>query len=408
MKTISKSQNIQKVRSDIRGPVFEESLRLRAQGIDVLRLNTGNPGIFGFGLPESLREAVLKNLDTAVPYGDAKGWPQARQAIADYHNKQKGFPNVSPDDVFIGNGVSELAQMVMTALLNPGDEVLVPSPNYTIWSNSAYIAGGTPVHYICDEQAGWMPDLDDIRSKVTSRTRAILIINPNNPTGVLYSKDVLLGILQIARENDLIVISDEIYDRLVMDDLTHYSCAALAPDLFIITTNGLSKSHIVCGFRCGWMVFSGPKDHAAEYIQGIQALASMRLCSNTVSQIVIPAALADNESTQSMVRPGGRLFEQRNATVRELAKLEPLGVTFVPSVAAFYIFPKIDAKRYNITNDTQFCLDFLRAKHIMVINGTGFDWKEPDHVRVIMLPEVDKLVWAIQELGDFLQSYRQK
>jgi alanine-synthesizing transaminase len=343
-----------------------------------------------------------------VPYCDVKGLPEARQAIADYHNKQKGFPNISIDDIYIGNGVSELVQMAMTSLLNPGDEILVPMPNYPIWSNCTYISGGKPVHYLCDEQAGWMPDVDDIRQKVTSKTKAILIINPNNPTGVLYSKDVLLDILQVARESGLLVFADEIYDRLVLDGLTHHSCAALAPDLFVVTTNGLSKSHIVCGYRCGWMVFSGPKDHAAGFIQGIQQIAAMRLCANTLAQVVIPAALADDESTQSMIKPGGRIAQQRDATVRELKKLEPLGVTFVPSCAAFYIFPKIDIKRYNITDDAKFCLDFLREKHIMLINGRGFDWKEPDHVRIIMLPEVDKLVWAVQELGDFLLGYRQE
>ena len=407
MKPIKKSDNMKMVRSDIRGPIYEESLRLRAQGVNVLRLNTGNPGIFGFGLPDSLREALLKGMDTAVPYCDVKGLPEARQAIADYQNKIKNFPDISLDDIYIGNGVSELVQMAMTALLNPGDEFLVPTPNYPIWANCAYIAGATPVHYICDEQAGWMPDVNDIRSKVNNKTKAILIINPNNPTGVLYSKEVLLDILQIAREHNLVVFSDEIYDRLVMDGLIHYSCASLAPDLFVVTTNGLSKSHIVCGFRCGWMVFSGPKEHATEYMQGIQQLAAMRLCSNTLAQVVIPAALADDESTQSMIKPGGRLLEQRDATVCELAKLEPLGVTFVRPCAAFYVFPRIDAKRYNITDDSKFCLDFLREKHIMLINGRGFDWIEPDHVRIIMLPEVDKLVWAIRELGDFLQSYRQ-
>jgi len=408
MKQIPKSDKMQPVRSDIRGPVYEESLRLKAQGINVLRLNTGNPGVFGFGLPDSLRQALLNGMDKGVPYCDVRGLPEALQAIADYQNKQKGFPNVSVDDIYIGNGVSELAQMAMTALLNPGDEILVPMPNYTIWSNTAYIAGGKPVHYLCDEQAGWMPDISDIRSKVNSRTKAILIINPNNPTGVLYSKDVLLDILQVARENNLVVFADEIYDRLVMDGLTHHSCAALAPDLFVVTTNGLSKSHIVCGFRSGWMVFSGPKEHAAGFIQGVHQQASMRLCSNTLAQVVIPAALADSEFTQSMVRPGGRLLEQRDATVRELTKLEPLGVSFVKPCAAFYLFAKIDAKRYNITDDTQFCLDFLREKHIMLINGTGFDWPEPDHVRIIMLPKVDKLSKAMQDLGDFLQGYSQK
>jgi len=407
MEPILRANNMEKVRSDIRGPVYEESLRLGKEGIKVLRLNTGNPGSFGFGLPESLREAVISGLDKTVVYSDSKGMPESRQAIAKYHNEQKGFPNVTPDDVYIGNGVSELAEMLTAALLNPGDEFLVPAPNYPLWSNCAYIMGAKPVHYMCDEQAGWMPDIDDIRKKVTSKTKAILIINPNNPTGVVYAKEVLMDILQVARENNLVVISDEIYDRIVMDEVEHHSCAALAPDLFVITTNGLSKSHIVCGFRCGWMVLSGPKKHAESFIQGIQQIATMRLCSNTVAQVVIPAALADNKSTQDMVVPGGRIYEQRQATMDELTKLEPLGVTFVRPSAAFYIFPKIDAKRYNITNDSQFCLDFLKAKHVMLVNGTGFDWPNPDHVRIVMLPKPEEMAKAIRDLGDFLQTYRQ-
>jgi alanine-synthesizing transaminase len=400
---------MENVRSDIRGAIYDESMRMKAQGIDVLRLNTGNPGTFGFPMPESVKQALIKGMDHAVPYSDSKGLPEARQAIADYHNKVKGFPNVSPErDIYVGNGVSELAQMAMIALLNPGDEILVPMPNYPVWSNAAYIAGAKPVYYMCDEQAGWMPDVESIRKNVTGRTKAILIINPNNPTGVLYSKDVLLDVLQVAREHNLVVFADEIYDRIIMDGLVHHSCAALAPDIFVVTTNGLSKSHIVCGFRSGWMVFSGPTGSATEFITGIHQQASMRLCPNTLAQTIIPAALADNESTQAMVRPGGRLLEQRNATVRELKKLEPLGLSFVEPCAAFYLFLKIDAPRYNITDDKKFCLDLLKAKHIMLINGTGFGWQEPDHVRVIMLPEADKMTKAVRDIGEFLQGYRQE
>ena len=408
MQKIMKSDKTQMVRSDIRGPIYEESLRLINEGVEVLRLNTGNPGMFGFGLPESLEKSVLENYSNAVPYSDSRGIPAVRAAIADYHNKRKNFQNITTEDVYIGNGVSELAQMAMLALLNPGDEVLVPMPNYPLWSNCVYVAGAVPIHYMCDEQAGWMPDVADIRAKITDRTRAMLIINPNNPTGVLYGRDVLTDILQVAREHGLIVFSDEIYDRLVMDNLTHHSCAALAPDLFVVTTNGLSKSHIICGYRSGWMVFNDSEKIGTDFIQGVLKLASMRLCPNTLAQMLIPAALDDEESTRDMLVPGGRLYEQRNATVRELSKLEPLGVTFVKPCAAFYIFPKIDAKRYNITDDAKFCMDFLRQKHIMLINGRGFDWKDPDHVRVIMLPEAEKLAWAIRELGEFLQSYWQE
>ncbi|MCL2699310.1 MAG: aminotransferase class I/II-fold pyridoxal phosphate-dependent enzyme, partial [Defluviitaleaceae bacterium] len=310
MKQVQRADRMANVRSDIRGAIYDESMRMKAQGIDVLRLNTGNPGTFDFPMPDSVRQALLKSMEKAVPYTDSKGDPGVRQAIADYHNKVKGFPTVSPEnDIYVGNGVSELAQMAMLALLNPGDEILVPMPNYPVWSNAAYIAGAQPVHYMCDEQAGWMPDVASIRANVTSRTKAILIINPNNPTGVLYSKEVLLDVLQVARENNLVVFADEIYDRIVMDELTHHSCGALAPDLFVVTTNGLSKSHIICGFRSGWMVFSGPTELGKDFITGIHQQASMRLCPNTLAQFVIPAALTDDESTQAMVRPGGRLYE---------------------------------------------------------------------------------------------------
>ena len=310
MEEILRAEKLKYVHSDIRGPIFEESNRMRAAGIDVLRLNTGNPATFGFGIPASVKNALLENVDKAAAYCDLRGMPAAREAIYQYHLK-KNLPNINNEDIFIGNGVSELVSMALTALLNNGDEILIPSPDYSLWTNSAYIAGGVPVHYICDEQSSWYPDIADIRSKITSKTKAILIINPNNPTGAVYPKEVLLEIADIAREHDLIVFSDEIYDRLIMDNVPHTSLAELCPDLFCVTFNGLSKSHIVCGFRCGWMIISGNKEKGKDYIGGINALAAMRLCSNALMQLVIPAALADNESTQEMLVPGGRLYEQR-------------------------------------------------------------------------------------------------
>ncbi len=403
MDLILKSDKLQNVHSDIRGPVFMEANRMRAEGIDVLRLNTGNPATFGFGMPDSVRNALLNNADKAVAYCDLKGMPDARESICAYH-KAKGIEGITPDDVFIGNGVSELVTMVLTALLNYNDEILVPAPDYSLWTNSVYIAGAKPVHYICDEQSEWYPDLEDIRKKITPKTRAIVLINPNNPTGTLYPKELLEQIVAIAREHNLVIFSDEIYDRLVMDGLEHVSTATLCPDLLCITMNGLSKSHIVCGFRCGWMLISGAKDKAQDFIAGIRALCAMRLCANALMQLVIPAALDDPESTRAMLVPGGRLYEQREACCRELAKIP--GVSFVKNKAAFYIFPKLDS-RFNITDDQQFAMDYLHSKHVMIIPGRGFNWPTPDHFRIVMLPEPEQMAKAMRDLGDFLADYHQ-
>ena len=405
MNSIKRSDKLQHVHSDIRGPVYFEALRMQREGIQVLRLNTGNPGSFRFQMPDSIRQALEGQLDRAVPYCDLKGMPEAREAICAYH-KKKGFQDVTPDDIFIGNGVSELVPMALTALLNFGDEILIPSPDYSLWTNSAWMSGAVPVYYVCDEQANWFPDPADIRRKITSRTRAILLINPNNPTGVLYPKELLEEILEIAREHDLVVFSDEIYDRLVMDGKEHISTASLAPDLTVITTNGLSKSHIICGFRCGWMVISGPRGRADDFIDGVISLASMRLCANAVTQLVIPAALQDEASTKSMLVPGGRLYEQREVTVRELNRIP--GVSVVKNDAAFYTFPRLDIRRFHITDDEKFAMDFLHAKHIMIVPGRGFGWAQPDHFRVVMLPEPEILERAVHDLGDFLSTYRQE
>ncbi len=404
MREILRSDKLQNVHSDIRGPVFVEAMRMRKEGIDVLRLNTGNPATFDFKMPDSVRNALINNADKAVAYCDLKGMPDAREAICNYH-KGKGIEGITPDDVFIGNGVSELVTMALTALLNYGDEILVPAPDYSLWTNSVWIAGAKPVHYICDEQADWYPDINDIKSKITPKTKALVIINPNNPTGALYPKEVLEELVQIAREHELVIFSDEIYDRLVMDDLEHISTATLAPDLLVCTMNGLSKSHIVCGFRCGWMVVSGAKDNAKDFIAGLVQLSAMRLCANALMQLVIPAALNDPESTKAMIVPGGRLYEQREATCRELAKID--GISFVKNSAAFYLFPKVDVKKFNITDDQQFAMDYLHSKNVMIIPGRGFSWKEPDHFRIVMLPEPEQIAKAMRDLGDFLKDYRQ-
>ncbi len=404
MREIIRSDKLQNVHSDIRGPVFVEAMRMRKEGIDVLRLNTGNPATFDFKMPDSVRNALINNADKAVAYCDLKGMPDARESICDYH-KGKGIQGITPDDVFIGNGVSELVTMALTALLNYGDEILVPAPDYSLWTNSVWIAGAKPVHYICDEQANWYPDINDIKSKITPKTKALVIINPNNPTGALYPKEVLEELVQVAREHQLVIFSDEIYDRLVMDDLEHISTATLAPDLLVCTMNGLSKSHIICGFRCGWMVVSGAKENAKDFIAGLVQLSAMRLCANALMQLVIPAALNDPDSTREMIVPGGRLYEQREATCRELAKIE--GISFVKNSAAFYLFPKIDVKKFNITDDQQFAMDYLHSKNVMIIPGRGFSWKEPDHFRIVMLPEAEQIAKAMRDLGDFLKDYRQ-
>ncbi len=404
MREIKRSDKLLHVHSDIRGPVFFESNRMIKEGIDVLKLNTGNPATFDFKMPESVRNALLGNADKAVAYCDLKGMPEAREAICNYH-KGKGISGITPDDIFIGNGVSELVTMALTAFLNFGDEILIPTPDYSLWTNSVHMAGAKPVHYVCDESSLWYPDINDIKAKITSRTKAIVIINPNNPTGALYPKELLEDIISVAREHQLVIFSDEIYDRLVMDGPEHTSVASLCDDLLCVTMNGLSKSHIICGFRCGWMVISGAKENASDFVMGLIQLASMRLCANALTQLVIPAALEDTESTRSMIIPGGRLYEQREACCRELDKIE--GITYVKNSAAFYMFPKLDIKRFNITDDQQFAMDFLHSKHIMIVPGRGFNWSEPDHFRIVMLPEPDTLAKAMRDLGDFLKDYKQ-
>ncbi len=393
------------VHSDIRGELYREALAMQQQGIDVLKLNTGNPAAFGFPLPESIRAALDGHIAEGVPYCDFQGMPAAREAIARYE-RSKGIEGMEPGDVFIGNGVSEVVNFALMPLLNPGDEVLIPTPNYSLWSNTILLAGAKPVYYHCDEASDWNPDVADLRSKVTCKTRAIVIINPNNPTGALYDTQILQQIVQVAREHELILFSDEIYDRLVMDGKTHVSTAALAPDLTVVTMNGLSKSHSLCGYRCGWMVISGPRAATEHYKQGIIQLTSMRLCSNALAQIVIPAAIDDMETPAAMVRPGGRLYEQRKATLEVLDGID--GISYVKNVAAFYLFPRVDAKKFGITDDKKFAKDLLHATNMLVVPGSGFDWAEPDHFRLVMLPEAPVLKDAMTRMGNFLKDYHQK
>ena len=386
------ADRMESVHSDIRGPLFVEALAMQKNGIDVLKLNTGNPAAFGFPQPESIRRAIETQTHRAVAYCDFQGMPEARDAIIRYESG-KGVPGLRMEDIYIGNGVSEVVNFALMPLLNPGDEVLIPTPNYSLWSNTVILAGAKPVYYRCDEASDWNPDIADVRSKVTCKTRAIVIINPNNPTGALYGKDILEQMLQIAREHDLVVFSDEIYDRLVMDGLEHISTASLAPDLTVVTMNGLSKSHSLCGYRCGWMAISGPLERTEIYRRGINQLTSLRLCANALAQLVIPAALEDAETPAAMVRPGGRLYEQRAATLQVLDQIE--GISYVKNKAAFYLFPKLDVKKFNITNDKIFARDLLRAARILIVPGSGFDWKEPDHFRIVMLPEPEVLSSAI-------------
>lgn len=404
LRTFEKAKKLDHVLYDVRGPVVDEANRMEEHGLKILKLNIGNPAPFGFTAPE---EVILDMRDSIVNcqgYSDSRGIFAARKAVMQYAQIKK-IPNVTMKDVYTGNGASELIQLSMHALLNNGDEVLVPSPDYPLWTACVNLAGGTAVHYICDEQSEWYPDLADIESKVTPKTKAIVVINPNNPTGALYPKEVLEGIVEIARRHELIIFSDEIYDRLVMDGGQHISTASLAPDLFCVTFSGLSKSHMVCGFRVGWMILSGNKAMAKDYIAGINMLSNMRLCSNVPGQSIIQTALGGYQSVNEYIVPGGRIYEQREYIYKALNDIP--GISAVKPKAAFYIFPKIDTKKFNITDDTQFALDFLKEKRVLIVPGSGFNWKEPDHFRLVYLPRMEVLEEATGKLADFLRHYRQ-
>jgi len=404
MRSFKKSDKLNNVLYDVRGPVVEEAARMESEGTQVLKLNIGNPAPFGFRTPDEVIYDMRRQLTECEGYSDSKGLFSARKAIMQYA-QLKNIPNVTIDDVYTGNGVSELINLCMSALLDSGDEVLIPSPDYPLWTACVTLAGGKAVHYICDESSEWYPDINDIRKKVNANTKAIVIINPNNPTGALYPKEILEQIVEIARENQLIIFSDEIYDRLVMDDEEHVSIASLAPDLFCVTYSGLSKSHMIAGFRIGWMILSGNKKLAKDYIQGINMLTNMRLCSNVPAQSIVQTALGGYQSVKNYIVPGGRVYEQRDYVYKALNSIP--GISAVKPKAAFYIFPKIDTKRFNIVDDEKFALDLLRDKKLLLINGRGFNWPEPDHFRVVYLPRVEVLEDAMTKLAAFLSSYKQ-
>jgi alanine-synthesizing transaminase len=404
MQVIPQSSKLANVCYDIRGPILDEAMRLEEAGHRILKLNTGNPAPFGFEAPPEILQDILRNLAQAHGYGDSKGLLAARRAVV-MHYEERGIQGLTVEDVYIGNGVSELIQMSMQALLDDGDEILVPAPDYPLWTASVSLAGGTAVHYRCDEQADWYPDLADIEAKITDRTRGIVVINPNNPTGAVYSEELLTGLLEIARRHQLIVYSDEIYDKILYDDATHTCTASLAPDLLVLTFNGLSKAYRVAGFRSGWMTVCGPKDHASSYIEGLAILANMRLCANMPAQHAIAAALGGRQSIKDLVLPGGRLHEQRDTAWQLLNEIP--GVSCVKPRGALYAFPRLDPKVYPIKDDAQMVLDLLRAEQIMVVQGTGFNWPDPDHFRLVTLPRSEDLTDAVTRIGTFLETYTQ-
>ena len=404
MKTFNKSTKLDNVCYDIRGPVMDEAVRMESQGQRILKLNIGNPAPFGFTAPDEVIRDMMYNLRECEGYSDSKGMFSARKSIMQYY-QVKGVKGVDIGDIYLGNGVSELITMSMQGLLDNGDEILVPSPDYPLWTASVTLAGGNAVHYMCDEQNEWNPDIDDIKKKITPKTKGIVIINPNNPTGALYSDEILKEIVEIARQNELILFADEIYDRLVMDGLTHTALASLAPDVPCISFNGLSKSHRVAGFRVGWMVISGDKKKIKGYIEGLNLLSTMRLCSNVPAQSIVQTALGGVQSIDDLLLPGGRIYEQREFVYNALCEID--GVSVVKPKAAFYIFPKLDAKKFNLHDDEKLVLDFLKAKKVLLMHGKGFNYPTPDHIRIVYLPRRRILGEAMDAFKDFLSDYKQ-
>ena len=405
-KTYRQSAKLDNVCYDIRGPVMDEAMRMEARGAKILKLNIGNPAPFGFSAPDEVILDLIYNLRSCEGYSDSQGLFSARKAIMQYCQLKK-IPNVHSQDIFTGNGVSELITMTMQGLLNDGDEILVPAPDYPLWTAAVTLSGGRAVHYICDEQSDWFPDIDDLRSKVTDRTKGIVVINPNNPTGALYPKEILEQIVQVAREHDLILFADEIYDRLVLQgEGEHIALASLAPDLLTLCFNGLSKSHRVAGFRCGWVCLAGDKSRARGYIEGLNLLAKMRLCSNVPAQSIIQTSLGGYQSVDEYLCPGGRIYEQRDMIWNILNSIP--GVSAAKPKAAFYIFPKIDKERFNIHSDEQMALDLLKEKKLLVTAGTGFHWDNNDHFRIVYLPDLVELKEAGERLTSFFANYKQK
>jgi alanine-synthesizing transaminase len=399
---IQQSKKLSNVLYDIRGPVLVEAKRLEEQGHRIMKLNIGNPHPFGFETPPEILVDVTRHLQESQGYSDSQGIRSARTAVVQ-HYQDRGIDITNPDDVWLGNGVSELIQLALNALLDEGDEVLIPAPDYPLWTASTSLAGGRPVHYLCDEDDDWNPNMDDIRAKITSRTRAIVVINPNNPTGAVYSKKVLRDIADLARERNLVVFADEIYDKILYDEAIHHTFAALAPDVLTFTFNGLSKAYRLAGFRSGWMVVTGPRTHAESYIEGINMLTNMRLCANVPAQHAIQTALGGRQSIKDLILPGGRLLAQRDAAIDALEKIP--GVTCVKPKGALYVFPKLDPEMYPIADDRRFVLDFLRAEKVLVVQGTGFNWPKPDHLRIVTLPWAKDLTEAIGRLGNFLSTW---
>ena len=405
MRTFAKSSKLEHVLYDVRGPVVDEAARMEEQGMKILKLNIGNPAPFGFTAPEEVILDMRDNIVDCQGYSDSRGIFAARKAIMQYAQIKK-IPNVTMKDIYTGNGASELIQLSMHALLDPGDEVLIPSPDYPLWTACVNLSGGKAVHYICDEESDWYPDLQDMESKITCKTKALVIINPNNPTGALYPRELLEKIVDIARRHELMIFSDEMYDRLVMDGEKHISIASLAPDLFCVTFSGLSKSHMACGFRVGWMIISGNKDLGRSYMEGVNMLSNMRLCSNVPGQSIIQTALGGYQSVNEYIVPGGRVYEQREFICKALNDIP--GISVVKPKAAFYVFPKIDVKKFNIHDDQQFALDLLREKRVLIVPGSGFNWQQPDHFRIVYLPRVEELDAAMDKMKDFFANYRQK
>ena len=400
---VIQSSKLANVCYEIRGPVLEEATRLEAAGHRILKLNTGNPAAFGFECPPEILQDLLRNAESAHGYGDAKGLLSARRAIVGYY-QAKGVP-LDVEDIYLGNGVSELIQMAMQALLDDGDEVLIPAPDYPLWTAAVTLAGGTAVHYRCDEASDWYPDLADLESKITYRTKALVLINPNNPTGAVYPDELLRGLTDIARRHDLILYSDEIYDKILYDGTTHTPTSAIAPDLLCVTFNGLSKAYRVAGYRSGWLAVCGPKDQAQSYLEGLTILANMRLCANVPAQHTIAAALSGPQSINDLVLPGGRLLKQRDVAYQLLTQIP--GVTCVKPKGALYAFPRLDPKVYKIKDDQEMVLDLLRAEKIMIVQGTGFNWPDPDHFRLITLPPAEDIADAVTRIGRFLDGYSQ-
>ena len=405
MKSILKSNKLSSVCYDIRGPVLDEARRLEDEGHRIIKLNIGNLAAFGFDAPDEIVQDMIRNLPASSGYSDSKGVFAARKAVMHY-TQQKRVAGVGLDDIYIGNGASELIVMAMQALLNEGDEVLLPAPDYPLWTAAVSLSGGTPIHYLCDESNGWLPDIDDMRARITPNTRAIVVINPNNPTGALYPDALLLDIIELARQHDLIVYADEIYDKILYDGEKHTSMAALSDDVLTITFNGLSKSYRSCGFRAGWMVVSGDRRGAQDYIEGLNILASMRLCANVPGQYAIQTALGGYQSIDDLIAPSGRLYKQRELAYDMLTSLP--GVTCVKPKAALYLFPRLDPKLYPIVDDQRFIQDLLIEERVLVVQGTGFNWPQPDHFRVVFLPNVADLADSMERIGRFLDNYRKR